>query len=245
MRIRGSKTTALAVAAAGLVMSAAAANAVNLTVGSGGPVGPGGSVSISVTLQSEGSAVAGTQNDIAFAPEAAIRASSAGKPLCSVNPAIDKSATAFSFQPPRCTVGTDCTAIRALVLSLSNVDAIPDGSNLYNCDIAIAADTERDQEYPLTCSGAGSSDPAGVALQTACTDGTVTVSGGTPTPAPTNTPTNTPINTVAVATATRTAGTGGGDVDDGCAITAPAQSQAGWLLVFPAAMLLWLRRRSR
>jgi hypothetical protein len=206
----------------------------------------GGNASVGVSLEPKaGVQVAGTQNDIAFVPDAAIRASSAGKPLCSVNPAIDKSATAFSYQPPQCTVGTTCTAIRALVLSLSNVDPIPAGSNLYNCDIAIGENAAG--VYPLTCSGAGSSDPAGVALQTACTDGAIAVVGATNTP--TVTPTNTPTITAAVPpTTTRTtpptAGPGG-DVDDGCAITAPAQSQAGWLLVFPAAMLLWLRRRSR
>jgi hypothetical protein len=33
--------------------------------------------------------------------------------------------------------------------------------------------------------------------------------------------------------------------DDACAIVSPASSQAGWMLLLPAAMLLWVRRRSR
>ena len=118
--------------------------------------------------------VAGTQNDIAFAAPLAIAAKANGKPDCVVNEAIDKGGTSFAFQPAGCTAGTDCTGIRALVLALDNVSPIPTGSVLYTCKVPVAADAA-DGEYTLTCSNPGASDPDGGALDTDCTDGTVTV----------------------------------------------------------------------
>lgn len=38
---------------------------------------------------------------------------------------------------------------------------------------------------------------------------------------------------------------GGGEDDEGCSIVAPAQRHAGWMLLIPAAILLWARRRAR
>lgn len=52
---------------------------------------------VGVTLTA-GSPVAGTQNDVAFPPDAPIAAAQNGRPDCTVNPAMD--ATVFSFQPP-------------------------------------------------------------------------------------------------------------------------------------------------
>jgi hypothetical protein len=215
-----------------------------------GPVDGNASVDVSLSADA-GVEVAGTQNDIGFDPNAAIRAGDNGRPLCDDNPEISKEGSAFSFQPPQCTVGTTCTAIRALILSLSNVDPIPSGSRLYSCDIA----TGDEGTFPLTCSGPGSSDPDGVALDTDCTDGEVVVGGEppiteTPTTGPTLTPTPTipegPTNTP-VRTATRTGIIPPiNDCDDGCAIAAPAQNDNGFMVwLLPAAMLLWLRRRAR
>jgi hypothetical protein len=192
--------------------------------------------------------VAGTQNDIGFMAGAAIQADQDGNPMCAVNPAINKNGTAFSFQPPGCDVGTSCTGIRSLVLSLSNVNPIPDGSKLYDCAVATGAATGT---FPLACSNEGASDPAGGALDTDCTDGEVVVQQmESPTDTPivvvTDTPTPTPTEGGATPTRTRTSGViPVNECDDGCAITAPADANAGWLLVLPAAMLLWLRRRAR
>jgi MYXO-CTERM domain-containing protein len=33
--------------------------------------------------------------------------------------------------------------------------------------------------------------------------------------------------------------------DDGCAVVSPTDGSAGWMLLLPAAMLLWVRRRTR
>jgi MYXO-CTERM domain-containing protein len=220
-------------------------------------------ISVDVSLET-GTQVAGTQNDIEFAGVLTIAAKAQGTrmvPDCTPNAAINKGGTSFAFQPSNCTPGTDCTGIRALVLSLSDVEPIPTGSVLYSCKVDVA-DTEGG-DFPLPCANPGSSDPNGGALSTDCMDGTITVgggSGGTPTVTPTNTPPvtgGTPTNTAGASpTATRTGGGGGGTPtrvptapksfdDDGCAIVAPAQSGSAWMLLLPAAALLWLRRRSR
>jgi endoglycosylceramidase len=164
---------------------------------------PGTTVTIDVRL-SVGTDVAGTQNDIGFAPQTRIAARSSGRPNCRANDLINKGATSFAFQPPDCEPGLDCTAARALVLSLDNVDPIPVGSVLYTCDVAIAADAPLG-EYALTCLNADASDPDGNPLPTTCRASSVQVGflpipsptptfplNFTPSPAPTGTSTPTP-----------------------------------------------------
>lgn len=222
----------------------------------GDPGEPGLSIDVTLEVPLLGTEVAGTQNDITFAApdgdlDVRIRARANGRPDCAVNPAIDKGATTFAFQPSACT-GDACRGVRALVLSFDNTDAIPDGSVLYTCQIEIASAAEPGETYPLTCSNAGASDPDGDALTTSCTNGEVIVGGIEATHTPTNTVvggTPTPTRTAA-ATATNTR-----EVrptfpfftndDDACAIVSPANSHAGWMLLLPAGVLLWLRRRSR
>ena len=122
---------------------------------------PGHRVSIDVYLYTGGFEVAGTQNDIGFSPEAAIAAGENGQPLCTVNPAIRKNATAFSFPPPGCPFsGTPCTTVRALVLAFDNSTPIPDGSPLYTCQVGIAPDATPGV-YAFDCSNSGSGNPEG------------------------------------------------------------------------------------
>ena len=137
---------------------------------------PGDFVSFDVTLGTGGLEVAGAQNDIVFDPSTPIAAAENGNPQCWVNPDIDKSATAFRFQPAGCEdmgIGL-CTGIRVLVLSLSNLDPIPDGSVMYGCEVAIAMDAPADI-FPLVNDNVGSTDPEGIALPTLGEDGVVTV----------------------------------------------------------------------
>lgn len=144
---------------------------------------PGATVEIAVVLE-RGGVVAGTQNDIGFAPETQIAALSNGRPDCAVNPAIDKNASSFAFQPSACVPGETCTAVRALVLALDNVDPIPIGSTLYTCRATIAVTAAADA-YPLTCSLAGASDPEGNAPPTVCEAGVIRPVGAIPSPTPT------------------------------------------------------------
>ncbi len=144
---------------------------------------PGESVLVQVGLV-QGGDVAGTQNDIVVLSEARFAVTAGGRPDCVVNDAINKDAPSFSFQPPGCTPGADCTGIRAFVLALDNVDPIQVGAVLYSCRATIAS-TAADGVYPLRCSGAGASDPDGNALPTTCGDGQIVVDS---LPIPTATP---------------------------------------------------------
>ena len=254
-------------------------NLTGVTRGAGGSTAAPHASGTAATLQG----VAGTQNDITYDANAPILATggscamtglcctsdadctttgdtcaapSKPIPACCVNPTIMKSGSSFAFEPPNCT-GTACTGIRALILSTSNVAEINTGSRLYSCAVAIPSSAANGTSFALTCSGPGSSDPTGVQLTTACTNGAIVVGsqpsptatgGGVATPTPTKAggPTSTPghggTNTP---TPRRTGIIPRANDDDACAIVSPAGSQSGWMLLLPAAMLLWVRRRSR
>lgn len=187
----------------GLVSSLIAfpVHAVSVAVGSAtGALGT--QVTFDVTLNTGGASVAGLQLDIGFDPSTPVAAQPNGRPNCTVNPAIDKGGTSFSFQPSGCTT-TSCTRVRVLVLSVSNTDPIPDGSVLFTCKVNIAPSALLGR-YPLTCSGSLASNPSGGSLVAACTPGEIIVAAPSPaTATPTRTPTPT-ATTTATSTATVT-----------------------------------------
>ena len=168
---------------------------------------PGGTVDVTVVLETDVE-VAGTENDITFNAKAPIAAGEDGKPLCTVNPAIQKDDSTFAFQPANCTPGTDCTSVRALVLALDNLTPIPTNSVLYTCMVAIAADAAG--TLPLTCSNPAAGNSDGDPVGTDCTNGSIVVSippTNTATASPTLSPAPpTPTNTAASPTATATTG---------------------------------------
>ncbi len=134
----------------------------------------GQQVTFAVSLSTGGASVAATQNDIAFdVANTPIAATLSGSPDCTVNPSINKEYTVFAFEPPSC-VGAACTSIRALVLSLMNVNPIPDGSMLYTCKVNISPGAPA-ASYPLTISNVGMSDPMGHEISATGTDGAITV----------------------------------------------------------------------
>jgi len=224
--------------------------------------------SFSVKLAAGGAQIAGTQSDITFPTNAPIAHKATGKPDCAVNPDINKGATSFAFRPNGCTAGTDCTAVRALVLATDNTDPIPDGSVLFTCNIAIDGTATGTLDYAF--SGVILSDPNGNKVTDAgnqdgelCIQGTPPAPTATPTVAATAIPTATntvpapptatasPTNTAKPATATPTHGGGGNTptpsttVEDegGCQIGTSSHGTSGWLLVVPLVGLLVLRRR--
>ena len=136
----------------------------------------GETVPVEVRLTALLTPIAGVQGDLGFGRDATVAATGDGRPACAVNPAIDKWATAFAFQPTGCRPGRDCTAVRALVLALDNVDPIADGSLLYTCQLAIdrRATTGRHQ---LAIVNIGASDPHGTPVGMIGVDGGVTVLG--------------------------------------------------------------------
>ncbi len=160
---------------------------------------PGATVNLHATLITSGAFISSVLFDVDFAPQARISAQSNGRPFCFVNPDINKGATSFAFQPPGC-LGTDCTALRALVLSTDTVDPIADGAVLVTCRVSVARDAVG--TFPLTVSGVLIYDPNGVRFGGLGVEGSISVSGA---PLPTETPTPTsPPTPSATATATAT-----------------------------------------
>src|SRR5215468_3713444 len=183
MKQIGVKVTTLT---AGVVLLLAAqAHGVAISLGTANGAA-GSTASFGATLASQGSMVAGTQNDIAFDPSTPIAAKANGKPDCTALVKTDGSQ--FAFRPPNCT-GSACTGVRAIIISFSDLSPIPDGTELYTCNVAIGSSATG--TLPLTCSNAGASDPSGGALTATCSNGSVVVGGGgggTPTATPTETP---------------------------------------------------------
>lgn len=138
---------------------------------------PGQRVEVSVVLHTGGAKIAGTQNDIVFDPsQVAIAPNADGTPACSANAALRKNGTAFSFLPKGCRpmIGNGCTTVRALVLSLNNVDPIADGSTLYTCKVQIGPQAKPSAQR-LTMTRQGFSDPKGVEIQGSASNGSVRV----------------------------------------------------------------------
>ena len=161
----------------------------------------GQSVAIAVSLQPNGTGVVGVQNDIAFDPSRF----GLNPNHCTINPALDK-------QLSRNVIAQDAThaILRAIVLSLADVSAIPAGL-LYTCTFDILAST-LPGNYALSARGAIASDATGDAIaEVNATDGAILVNGATVTPSntptPSRTPTRSPTSTVTATkpTATMTA----------------------------------------
>jgi len=143
-------------------------------------------VSFGVTLRNNGTAVAGTQNDITFDATTPIAANASGEPDCSVNPAINKPASAFAFRPVGCSAGA-CTGIRAVIFSTSDSGSIPDFALLYSCRVNIAGNAPF-TTVPLTISDVYASNPTGQLLAAAGKNGKVLVTSVAPSPTPTSPP---------------------------------------------------------
>ena len=137
---------------------------------------PGEKVAVNATLQTGGRDIAGTQNDIEFDPrQVGIAARPDGTPDCMPNRRIGKDATAFSFLPQGCHAAAgQCTSVRALVLSVTNVKPIPNDSVLYTCNVAVAPGTAPGGSR-LHVSRVAFSTPDGKAIDGTATDGVVTV----------------------------------------------------------------------
>jgi hypothetical protein len=166
---------------------------------------PGEQVEVAIVLRSHGHEVAGVQNDIIFDPAVVDLEEPSG---CKINPAIGDRLDECGEDPPtaackslqhnlaECPAAAGCPdgseglkRFRGIVLSISNLNTIPDGE-LYRCTFTVAADADLTLGAPLLCVNAGTSDPGGNALTTSCRDGEILAPGGTP--RPTRTPTSRP-----------------------------------------------------
>ncbi|MBI3785777.1 MAG: hypothetical protein HY270_20480 [Deltaproteobacteria bacterium] len=168
----------------------AAVSAGGLAIGSFSAA-PGQVATIAVTLKAQGQAIVGLQNEIEFdAINTPILAKDDSLPDCTVNAAINKPSTAFRFFPAGCS-GATCTKVRAVVVSLSNTDPIADGSILYTCNVAVAAEAGAG-EFPLVCANALAALSEGPAPPTWTPTETPTLTPTGPTHTPTNTPNESP-----------------------------------------------------
>lgn len=161
----------LAALAGFLMLPAECAPAQTITLGSTSG-NAGWLVTFDATLDSQGSSVAATQNDIFLdARHVPIAANAQGDPDCTVNPATGKTGR-FAFHPVGCT-GSDCLQIRAVIHSLSNTSPIPNGI-LYTCRVQISPAAPPDT-YPLYIGRVRAGNSVGTALSVTGSDGEVLV----------------------------------------------------------------------
>lgn len=175
-RVLGSAAAAVITVASVSAAHAGSNPVVSIDIGSATGA-PGQVVHVPVTLHfltTPPASVIATSNDIIYEPSAPILPRALGQgPACSVNPAINKNATAFSFIPTGCE-GGGCTGVDALVVSGSNRDPIPDGAMLYTCAITIAPDAAPGT-YTLESCSPSALDSNDQQLEGTGTNGTVTV----------------------------------------------------------------------
>jgi YVTN family beta-propeller protein len=201
---------------------------------------------LSLRLNTHGAVVAGVQNDLTF-PAGARVVAAGGKPLCTVNAAINKPTTTFAFRPPGCDAEHgDCTGLRAVLFALDNVDAIADDAELYTCRVGADAAGA----FPFRVSGLYASSPSGASLPVIGVDGTIifdvdapapgspaATATATASPAPASTPP--PDGIGAAAPAVGPGATGGG----GCAIGGASRGSAALiLLLLPPFVWRWSKR---
>jgi len=140
---------------------------------------PGQLVRIPVRLHTGGQSVAATQNDLFFDENTPIVARMHGTPDCVVNPDINKTASAFVFQPAGCN-GNACNGVHAIIFATDNSDPIEDGATLFTCNVSVAP-TAAPGSYSLRCANALASSGGGGQLLATCSSGEIVVSA-TPCP---------------------------------------------------------------
>jgi hypothetical protein len=166
---------------------------------SSGVAEPGGTGQISGILRAQGAEVSGVELELTLTNGVSIGANARGRPACVSHcnqdyqpivplaeastagidpvgePAKSCAAQNFAFRPVGCSPGVDCTGVKYLELSLSNVNPLPDGGTLFTCTVTATADLAAGT-YAVACSGAGAADPEGQSLPATCSDGALHVS---------------------------------------------------------------------
>jgi hypothetical protein len=123
---------------------------------------PGDTVNICVFLAAEGQQVAGVQGDLVSDPECALIDSSSCR-----KGSHEKDLHKAKLSPSR---------MRAIILALDNTEPIPDGAQLFCCDLLIPAETSA-TSCPVTMQAAAASDPSGHPLAARVIPGTILISG--------------------------------------------------------------------
>jgi hypothetical protein len=176
----------------------------------------GDRVTVPVRLDGGDDSVTGVQIDLDAGDLVAFAVTDDGDPACRVNPDIDKNATTYRLF---CDPDGACT-LRAIVLAFDNVDPIPSGAVLFECDLLIDG-TAAPGRYPLSGWNVGAADPAGHPLPAFATDGAIEV-------------------LEADGRAAVEGGSVAGSVG-GCQVDAAQRESAGWLLLVPLLLVLYAR----
>jgi ELWxxDGT repeat protein len=135
----------------------------------------GATASIAAHLRSLGEPIAALQVDLTFDPRMRVIAEANGSPRCRVDAGLGKDSTVFAFAPASCDAGgADCATVRALVLSITNLDPIADGSTLFSCDVRIAEDAPP-ATYPVTASEASAASSQGRTIEIGARNGSIAV----------------------------------------------------------------------
>jgi hypothetical protein len=149
---------------------------------------PGAIVAIDVVLTYEDvPEIVATQNDLTLDLRDIALVDGEHGVDCAANPDIHKEYTVFAVAPVECGIDAHCEHLRAIVLSLENVDAIPSGSVLYTCRIHISPGASPGLVFDVPCSNAHASDARGGSVALACADGAIAIAAEpipTPTPSP-------------------------------------------------------------
>lgn len=181
---------------------AARAVAVNPSIEVSSTTGqPGETVTIEVTLRTNGNIVAQMRNDIVFFPQTPVVVLPNGTPDCALSPELGDEFALFSiFEDP--------TSMRMRAIVRSNIGLLP-SSVIYTCRFRIAEDALL-QTYPLRNLAAQTLNGVGQPLSTDTVNGAIRVAIPTPTgtatntPTPSQTPTETPTLTPTIGPPTAT-----------------------------------------
>lgn len=130
----------------------------------------GTSVWFDVTFDPQGDSIGAVQNDITF------NSTNAPITTCTKNTELASKDLSLSFLPSGC-AGSACTTVRAIVLSLSNTDAILTPMVLYRCRVDIPANATPGN-YPLAIHDASGSDPISNRKTISGISGQVSVTSG-------------------------------------------------------------------
>ncbi len=119
----------------------------------GTAVGTAGQVArFDVFLRQNGQEVVATENEIDSDPAGPLCFQN-----CQVNPDINRTASAYRID--------SCNNLKMLILSFTDLSALPDGVRLYSCDVFVAPGTPPGF-YPLTVSEPGASNSVGDSIST-------------------------------------------------------------------------------
>ena len=108
-------------------------------------------MTVELLLRDAGTDVASLSVDIGFPPTAPIAARPNGHPDCRVRDEIQKPSSGFTYRPPGCAVGADCSSVRAGITSFNPDTAklpIPDGL-VFACTLTVPQTAAVGERIPI------------------------------------------------------------------------------------------------